>query len=334
MNDDYVLTINDIFLQCKGANSVTVSLNKSDMTSIFVNVVDPIFKSKTMTQILCKIDYDELESSKIRYQIAIVIFKYLTVDCKQVKQEISGLMNTLLLLKCDIEDILEAFHSLHEKLLGWLDVNKGNKIALWEEKFNNAIKHVSSIVYLKQHSYKVTENIDLNENCSSVIDKSRYEDMHYSDDRKISALDFSKANEIDNELIDDLSDYENEMSDALYENELLTPNMISLSSNVLEHYSKLLNQTVEFTDLAYCIESMTLILNNLDVKNLDSKQIKKLKIYLENVISDLSDWKDKMFIACNTLDIHYLDASMLSSCAQIEMLVTPTVEDEEELELF
>jgi len=334
MSDDYALTVNNIFLQCKGANSITVPLNKFDMTSIFVSVVDPIFKSKTMTQILCGINYDESESSKIRYQIAIVIFKYLTVDCKQVKQEISGLMNTLLLLKCELEDILEAFDVLHEKLLEWLDVNKGKKTSLWEEKFNNAIKHVSSIVDLKHHSHKILENTVSKKDCNSVIDKSRYKDMHYSDDRKISALDFSKVNEIDNELIDDLSDYENEMSDSLYENELLTPNMINLSSNVLEQYSKLLNQTVEFKDLAYCIESITLILNNLDVENLDAKQIKKLKIYLENIISDLSDWKEKMFIACNTLDIHYLDASMLSSCAQIEMLITPAVEDEDELELF
>jgi len=335
MSDNYSLGIDNVFLECKGANAVTVSLNKFDMTSIFISVVDPIFKSKSMTQILCGIDYDEIESAKLRYQIAIVIFKYLTVDCRQVKQEISGLMNRLFLLKCELDDILDAFHILHDKLLKWLSINKIRETFAWEEKFTNAIGHVSSIVSLKKFVHEKPIILDEKRDCNSVIDKSRYKDMHYSDDKKTSALEFSKDNEIESELIDDLSDYENEMSDALYENELLTSNMVELSSNVLEHYSKLLNQTVEFKDLAYCIETVTVVLANLDVKNIDSKQSKKLKIYLENIISDLSDWKDKMFIACDTLDIHYLDASMLSSCAQIEMLITPTVEeDDDELELF
>jgi len=336
MSDNYSLSINNLFLECKGANAVTVALNKFDMTSIFLSVVDPIFKSKSMTQILCGIDYDETESSKLRYQIAIVIFKYLTVDCRQVKQEISGLMNTLFLLKCELDDILDTFHALHDKLLNWLATNKIRETLAWEEKFTNAIGHVTSIVCLKKFVYEKPLTLEDKRDCNSVIDKSRYSDMHYSDDKKISALEFSKESEIESELIDDLSDYENEMSDALYEDELLTSNMVELSSNVLEHYSKLLNQTVEFKDLAYCIETITVVLANLDLKSFDAKQSKKLKIYLENIISDLSDWKDKMFIACDTLDIHYLDASMLSSCAQIEMLVSPTAEeeDDDELELF
>jgi len=335
MSDNYSLSIDNLFVECKGANAITVSLNKFDMTSIFISVVDPIFKSKSMTQILCGIDYDESESAKLRYQIAIVIFKYLTVECRQVKQEISGLMNRLLLLKCELDDILDAFHILHDKLLNWLAVNKIRETLVWEEKFTNAIGHVSSIVSLKKFLHEKPIALDIKRDCNSVIDKSRYSDMHYSDDKKISALEFSKENEIESELIDDLSDYENEMSDALYEDEQLTPNMIELSSNILEHYSKLLNQTVEFKDLAYCIKTITVVLENLDVKSLDAKQSKKLKVYLENIISDLSDWKDKMFIACDTLDIHYLDASMLSSCAQVEMLISPvTEEDDDELELF
>jgi len=335
MSNIDISTVDDVFSYCREGHSITVPLNRVDMTSIFISVVDPIFKSQVMTQILCGTNYSEDESSSIRYQIALVIFKYLTVDCRRVKQEISGLMNKLIAYRCELEDIMDAFHALHVKLLMWLEVNKSRHTSLWEKKFESAIKHVNSILHLKKF-IEITpiENFGKSES-SSIIEKSRYADMHYSDDQKISAVEFSKDNQIDNELIDDLSDYENEMNDALYEDESLTSNMVELSSNVLEHYAKLLNQTVEFKDLAYCVESITVVLHTLEVKSLDFKQSKKLKVYLENIISDLCDWKEKMFISHNTLDIHYLDASMLSSCAQIEMLVNPPEEDDDdEIELF
>lgn len=58
---------------------------------------------------------------------------------------------------------------------------------------------------------------------------------------------------------------------------------------------------------------------------------------LLNLLHDLESWRQNVFILQNARDIHYLDASLLSSCIQMEAVFDDKAladEDEGELEFF
>ena len=155
-----------------------------------------------------------------------------------------------------------------------------------------------------------------------TIDKSIIESMHYEDDEKISAEEFLKEFEVEQSLLDDLSDFEDEINDKLYAQSTLTKESVISVANTLDGYNKILNRTFEFKDIAYSLESLSVVLKNLSLYSFDDEKKATLKSYIQGLVDDLSSWKKYIFIEPNTADIHYLDASLLENCATIENFIS------------
>ena len=65
--------------------------------------------------------------------------------------------------------------------------------------------------------------------------------------------------------------------------------------------------------------------------------MRKVNLYLSNIILDLGAWRKTIFIDQNTKDIHYLDSSLFSAILQLELVLNEdkdSVDGGEELELF
>lgn len=137
--------------------------------------------------------------------------------------------------------------------------------------------------------------------------------------------------------IEDLEMHEDELDVEIIEFES-HPNLEKLQA-VGEHfyqYALVIEELVEFQHLAYAIESLSKMLKNLDLTTIDEKKQKMLATFLLSILEDLANWRKTIFILKEARDIHYLDASLLSSCMQTEMLVQEKKpeEEESELELF
>ncbi|ADR33626.1 hypothetical protein Sulku_0962 [Sulfuricurvum kujiense DSM 16994] len=159
--------------------------------------------------------------------------------------------------------------------------------------------------------------------------------MHYEDHQKITAKAFLEEFEYDTALIDDLNENENDAKDALYFDENLTASVLDSVIVTFVHYTHIFNETIEFRDLAYSVNSLITLLQSIDVESLEETKQKTLKTYLTGIFDNLANWKMHIFIAQDCPDIHYLDASLLSDCALVESLFTTvTNEDESELEFF
>gem|GEM_PF-5282268 len=161
-----------------------------------------------------------------------------------------------------------------------------------------------------------------------TIDKSIIDTMHYKDEHKISAEDFLKEYEIDQYLLDDLNDLETQIRDKLYTQDTLSKEILSAVSTALGGYVRVLNETIEFENIAYSLQSLSLVLNELSLETLDDTKQNTLRFYIQGLIDDLSTWKRYIFIEPNTPDIHYLDASLLENCATIEKFILSDLEDE------
>ncbi len=101
-------------------------------------------------------------------------------------------------------------------------------------------------------------------------------------------------------------------------------------------YALVIEELVEFQHLAYAIESFSKMLKSLKSEQLNEVNNKHLVMYLTNILYDLTSWRNTIFITKDTIDVHYLDSSLLSSCLQVEMIFQEKNMDDGdgELELF
>ena len=164
----------------------------------------------------------------------------------------------------------------------------------------------------------------------TTVDKSEIDSMHYSDAQKTSAKDFLKDFEVDSYVMDDLVENEKDMQNLFSYDAKLSEDILEATIKVFLQYGHVLNETIEFKDIAYSMESLTTVLNNVDIDALDDSKKSILRSYIEGIEADLSSWREHIFVLQDTPDIHYLDASLLDNCAEIERFILSDSEDEDE----
>lgn len=160
----------------------------------------------------------------------------------------------------------------------------------------------------------------------------RLQAMHYSE--KTSAKSY--VEEIDEGVVEELAEMdelEKEMHEALLVlNEEPSLDLILSIASRLERYARTIGSLITFEDLAFSLDKLSKLLANL--ASMPEKSY-KLHLLLDGVVSDLILWRKMIFVSQEASDIHYLDASLLSSCLQIETeFFGGKIENEEELDLF
>jgi len=140
---------------------------------------------------------------------------------------------------------------------------------------------------------------------------------------------------VDMDLVAELDELESDTLDAIDAEETLDQNTLDESANLFKQYAKVLNTMYEFEELAYTLTLLGDVLTEVDFENMIDETKFMVDIYLKAIISDLRSWRMSIFIIMEAEDIHYLDKTLLSSIAQIQMTLMPQVENtEDEIEFF
>jgi len=162
---------------------------------------------------------------------------------------------------------------------------------------------------------QIVENFDENEEDFFFFEGEEVDDvineMHYEDDKKISSREFFEMNEIEESEIEELLELKEELENA-------TVYGIEEIKNVLNLFVNALKFVNEFKDIVYSFNYLIKLLDN--VENWNEKDEKAL-ILLEELLNDIRNWINIMFVERNTVDIHYFDASFLANIAQIEIML-------------
>lgn len=87
-----------------------------------------------------------------------------------------------------------------------------------------------------------------------------------------------------------------------------------------QEYANVLEELVDFQHLGFAVQTLINFLTTLTEDQFEAEKIKKLSSMLLNLLHDLSSWRENVFITQVARDIHYLDASLLSSCIQVEAI--------------
>jgi len=140
---------------------------------------------------------------------------------------------------------------------------------------------------------------------------------------------------VDMDLVAELNELESDTLDAIDAEATLDQNTLDESANLFKQYAKVLNTMYEFEELAYTLTLLSDLLIEVDFQSITDETKFMVDIYLKAIISDLRSWRISIFISMEAEDIHYLDKTLLSSIAQIQMTLMPQVESiEDEIEFF
>jgi len=200
---------------------------------------------------------------------------------------------------------------------------------LMDYNFEGVIREYTEIYY--KDSYKHTPYKKVSNQTASSNEISTPLEVKVS----TSASAYLQEVELDMEMIDELDELESDTLNAIDSEETINRNSIDEASNLFNQYSNVLNSMYEFEELAYTLTILKDLLLSTEIETLDEETGYMISIYLKAIISDLQSWRMSIFITNEAEDIHYLDKTLLSSIAQLQITLLPQDnKNEEEIEFF
>ena len=217
-----------------------------------------------------------------------------------------------------------------------------NKIEVIVEKGNKGIYITTNLKPIKKLIFKsdnniytyridiISENVALFEsNEEEFLDFDEEDDffefdsekvddainsMHLSEDKKVSASDFMQEEFIDEELVDDIK----EIIEEIYQLDEENAEYLNQYMNIVSLFIRFFNSSMEFRELSLGLEKLVKLLR----ENYDYIKENKLLIEIcKSILEDLVKFTDTVIINQNSIDIHYLDASLLANVAQLELIL-------------
>lgn len=137
----------------------------------------------------------------------------------------------------------------------------------------------------------------------------------------------------------DMTEIEFEVEDALglFDSNPSLENLHKIG-NILSRLSNKINNLYSFAPMSYALSSLSAFLTNITEESYRKANIRLLYNLISALLKDLSQWRQNIFVTQSAQNIHYLDASLLSSCMQIEAILSDkeivTDEEDDDLELF
>lgn len=228
----------------------------------------------------------------------------------------------------------------------------------WFEKFQQSLTH-SHYFYCQDGCCELRlnypkEHETFEDNTSAdFIDFSESEEiegisrvqLRYIDGdtrQKITAIDYIKTLEnrdILDSYLETLRDLESLMDETLHNSDHLTPVVLVRAGELFSKYGAFLSTLQAFSHLSYVMLTLSSVMHSAQIENLAKRESIIFQM-LSSILEDLKNWKLVIFITRESKDIHYLDDSLLSSCAQLEAILngsgreSETENLENDLELF
>jgi phenylpyruvate tautomerase PptA (4-oxalocrotonate tautomerase family) len=312
-----------LFDQYNGKSKVNA--NKFDIVlEVFYKLMNQAHKDKKSTSIIIEESYEEFYIT-IKFDNSIVI--------EQKTLEMLSDLGTESLIKENV--VCVRLSKPNEFNTDLSDVADVQKPAVSETKESP-----------KENIPAAQENLNevdavLSKKETREIDSKERELLHQSFVNKTSASDY--IGDIGGDVLDeilDLASIEEEWIAQLHiiEDSSSESALVDFSNNVLGAYIRAINNLFEFTALGYALSSLSaFIRDSANVICEDSAKLKLLVMLLEHLGTDLTAWREHIFVLQDTDDIHYLDSSFFSSCMQIEGIIADKnlgSDDDNDMEFF
>ena len=292
-------------------------VTKKDIYDLIHDVVVPFEKHILDDAVLAK--YIEDDAIKIKHDIGVAKLAIKMIKDPQNAQEDfekgAAAHNNLDIPKETMQTYLSIFFKLHKE---WtynhfqLDIKEYEKnVQQWDRFFIQAYKGAQTQDE-SEDSFLLFEN----EEVDAMI-----EQMHYEDEKKISAIEYASHDEIHEEefqtllevqeLCEELSNTYSSFSEEFFQECLKIAQMLA----------KVLFITLEFKDIGYTINNFITTFQDLSPESMDEAQKAIAFDILMQINNDVIKWIDTVFVTKDAVDIHYFDASFLANIAQFNIML-------------
>ncbi len=175
------------------------------------------------------------------------------------------------------------------------------------------------------------ESIEVSEEAKKILSKTHNNALCASEYIENTAISFLGK-------IDGLETINDEIDKAILDFEQSPSKRTALIiCDNFQEYVEVLAELVDFAHLGFAIQTLIDFLSTLTEEQFATDKVKKLSSMLLNLLHDLASWRENVFITQVARDVHYLDASLLSSCIQVEAIFedkSADVSGDDDIEFF
>lgn len=175
------------------------------------------------------------------------------------------------------------------------------------------------------------QKLDVSDYTQTILSKTHF--------NKITASEYVRSTAI--ALMEKIENLES-IKDTLelvaieFEKQPTKDNLESITK-LLNSYIDVIDNLMDFEHFAYALKTLNEFLTMLNPDTMDVSDCKKFSLLFLSLLDDIEGWRTNIFISQKANDIHYLDSSLLSSCLQIQSILTKTEvsqHDDDDFELF
>lgn len=240
---------------------------------------------------------------------------------------------SLWLLKRDVKFSIEVEGNT-EAVFIMLNETQNIKTSILVNILKRHLPEADYLIERNRLSFKIAKieektSIVTDEKTKNILSKTHYENPTAAQYVQETAISFMPK-------IESLEEMEDQLNQLIMEFEK-NPSKESMESfcEQLDEYCGVVELLNSFDHLAFAIKSLLDFLRSLEGEKFQTDKIPMFTSLILTFLSDLESWRDLIFIKQEAIDIHYLDASLLSSCLQIEAIFEETSVDEgDDLEFF
>jgi CheY-like chemotaxis protein len=93
-------------------------------------------------------------------------------------------------------------------------------------------------------------------------------------------------------------------------------------SNALDKYSMFLRSLMAFDEISIALYQLNNSVESLHIENYEELKKNFIIELIRAILEDLSNWKNFVFVEQTAQDVHYINDSVLSNCAQLKELIS------------
>jgi len=294
---------------------------KNSLSSLVDDVISP-FEQAILNDETFK-NYMNTDESKMKHNLGIAkIAIFLIHDLEGAKNLIikaAKAHSNFDVDKDKLQEYLFLFFKLHR---AWC-LKHGMKSLYYEETIE---RYNDLFMKIYDENLESNEEDDFlffeNEIVEDVIDN-----MHYQDNKKITALDYSSYGEILDDEISSIVEIKENFENMIYEYNELTKEFLNEFNRNLSLLANIFFGTYEFKDIGYALNSFLMQLHSLDLSCLEEMQKNLGYQIIIEMINDIQNWIDKLFIDKSAIDIHYFDASLFANITQLDITLRQNIQE-------
>lgn len=305
-----------------------MSINKKNIESLVDTVVLP-FEKFILEDVRLSKHLEDPQVAKLHnFAVAkLTIYIYSNINRAYAYIQEGAASHRKKLIR--VEDLREYYSLYFQLCKDWIQGHKED-----DPRYANNLAIIEEFVY---ESFKTEDEAkeDFFIYGSDTL-KQDLAKMHYHDDMKINAEAFYAEGSMDALDILDIVECCTALSEVVQDHHIAhDENYFNAVNSNFHSYATILEKNAEFKDIGFSLFKLSNFIENNSAILPEHHKLKTALVVLNAIVDDLISWTRSVLQERTAVDIHYLDASLLSSIIQLEMLFAPAVEEsEDELEFF